>query len=190
MKISFRCSYENLVVFCVCVLLLLLLRIWGMLLGRRWKWPSVRLNACRTFSGRRRFYPAHFFFFSLCSSLVFPPSVTQDFAYVYKTEATDWLSFFFSSTDCMWRYYEKLSRRKTAGEMLHARTFLFFIFFFFELIPRENSYRMSWCNGVGIPTIRSWKMSLAPFIKGSSNNQTHEIIKETKQQLNRLECFT
>lgn len=130
MKISFRCSYENLVVFClcVCVLLLLLLRIWGMLLGRRWKWPSVRLNACRTFSRRRRFYPAHFFFFSLCSSLVFPPSVTQDFAYVYKTEATDWLSFFFSSTDCMWRYYEKLSRRKTAGEMLHARTFFFFSF--------------------------------------------------------------
>ncbi len=56
-----------------------------------------------------------------------------------------------------------------------------FFFFFFEIIPRENSYRMSWCNGVGIPKIRSWKMSLSPFIKGSRNNQTHEIIKETKK---------
>lgn len=48
---------------CCCCCLLCSCCIWRMLLGRRWKWPSVRLNACRTFPGSAGF-PADAF--SLC----------------------------------------------------------------------------------------------------------------------------
>ncbi len=135
MKISFRCSYENLVVFCVCVYCCCCCCVFGECCweeggsGHQSGWTHAEHSP----GGGGSILPisssSSSSSSSLCSSLVFPPSVTQDFAYVYKTEATDWLSFFFfSSTDCMWRYYEKLSRRKTAGEMLHARTFFIFLF--------------------------------------------------------------
>ena len=130
-------------------------RIWRMLLGRRWKWPSVRLNACRTFSGGSSLpFPRPVFL----DSLFFPLSLLCRHTQNAIDEATEVLLLLLA-TDymCDARLWKALTQKKRRGRRddqkekksytgPHVLIFLFSLFIF-EIIPRENSYQMSSCIG-------------------------------------------
>lgn len=86
MKISFRCSHENPVVFCVCVcivaVVVVVVAYLGNAVGKKVEVAISQVERMPNILRAAAVLSCPFLLLSLCSSLVFPPSVTQDFAYV------------------------------------------------------------------------------------------------------------